>query len=123
MNPLCGLVTTLTSISGRSLSRVSRIELTSPGLFGRSLTVSTSKGVKNNTQQGPHLNKLHPLTSDVEKKTEIVDPEDAGIHPDWLAMERRVKSRKPKLKSGLFGFLLNSLIYTVPSLWLVHRQI
>ncbi len=25
-----------------------------------------------------------------------VNPEDEGIHPDWLAMERRVKFRKPK---------------------------
>ncbi len=37
-------------------------------------------------------------------KNQLIDntsPEDDGIHPDWFAMERRVKSRKPRPRTGI----------------------
>ncbi len=35
-----------------------------------------------------------------KQQGEQQNPEDEGIHPDWLAMERRVKFKKPRPKSS-----------------------
>lgn len=44
--------------------------------------------------------KLNQQVSSVNEVSQNVDPtvKDEDIHPDWLAMERRVKSRKSRPK-------------------------
>jgi hypothetical protein len=44
-----------------------------------------------------------------EQKDNTLSPDanpddDENIHPDWLALERRVKRRKPQLKSKILSF-------------------
>jgi hypothetical protein len=76
--------------------------------LGATMFSNTKDGEQNIRVHSPILKDMYERAG--AKKTEEllekqqheeVSTEDEGIHPDWLAMERRVKFRKPRPKTGM----------------------
>lgn len=79
-----------------SLGRVSVSSFSSSGAPPED-NIDTSNHIASQFSQKV-ASRLHQQVTSVNEVSQNIDPtvKDEDIHPDWLAMERRVKSRKSK---------------------------
>lgn len=83
------------SSTSDSSSRIPSPSSSSAPSYGQN-DAQPSPIINHNSEQVANHSTSHAENIDQQSDTNAANPEDEGIHPDWLALERRVKFRKPK---------------------------